>query len=474
MDQIFLNNKNHNIIKIFKIILLIIILILINFYFYSCQIEDTSMKRVKIVSIAGTNEDEYQLKIFEHYKFSYIFYRKNFIYFFDAYSKTMYKFTKTGDILLKINFKNLDSFKKNSYLFPLEKESIKTKIFREFPFPEILGIFVDYNDNIYFKVNLKDLSLLFKKYVNPEYQKIIYIENNNNLENSNNNQIKETNENNIENINENINNRGINNENSNNENAQKFNIVFFKFDKYGNLKSIICKSKNNISFNYFTIIHFFKDNSFIIAEKKFSGNEEGKNEISPEKHDLTYFYLLTSKSTLIKKISFSLIDIPKTKTEINELYDIFIINYFITEDKSVLFNVFYYKNNIPVYYKIIKLENLNLNKIYTIYQKQLLVNKIINGEKKKVLLFGEYMLDVTPNNYYFFVRYIDEKKANLIIKDKYFKIVISKIINVEDIFSESQFFVGEDGSLYAYSDVGDNFNILYWASDVMLRKLKEK
>lgn len=467
--------------KIIKYLVFTFLILSLITYFYSCQIEDTSMKRVKIVSIPNQVEEQ-QLKIFEHYKFSYIFYRKNFIYFFDTNSRTLYKFTKTGDTLLKITYKNINTYKDLAYLKPLNKENIKTKITRNFPFPEVFGIYIDYEDNIFLKVNFDDLTQLFEKYIGKN-QKINYvIINKNNMENSknslNNSTNSEQNNNNDNNLNNNTSKNNQNyrsnnlNENKETSNGKKeYNIVFLKFDKYGDLQNIICKSLSDPFFNYFTKIHFFKDDSFVISEEEFTGDEEGTNEIAPEKHDSINFYLVDKDFKLLNKTNFSIVDIPKTETEKKDLYNLFIINYLVTEDKSILFDVFYYKNNIPEYYKIIKLDKMNLNKIYTIYQKQLLVNKMINGEKKKVLLFGEYLLNVTPDNFYFFIKYIDENKANLIIKDKYFKTLVSKIIDVSDIYSENQFFVGEDGSLYAYSDISNNFNILYWASDVILRKI---
>lgn len=152
-----------NRLKIKKIICnnLIIFLISLILLFSSCQNSvGPEIKRINLFNIKySQNENINQNEVYPKDYFSYIFYRKYYIYFFDDSSKTLYKYSRNGDAVLTIQNSSLTSsgfgVDKEKIMASIDENQRSLKINRTFPLPEVTGISVDFNDNIYFKIVIK-------------------------------------------------------------------------------------------------------------------------------------------------------------------------------------------------------------------------------------------------------------------------------------------------------------------------------
>ncbi|HPC37970.1 MAG TPA: hypothetical protein PLF21_01530 [Exilispira sp.] len=155
--------RDINKIKLKKIFLLTFILILISLLL-SCQnIEGIEIKRINLFSTKYLpNESIGEKEVYPKDYTSFIFYRKYYIYFFDNSTKTLYKYSRNGSSVLIIQNSSMTysgfGVDKEKMMASLDESQRTVKINRSFPLPEVTGLSVDFNDNIYLKVVIKGTS----------------------------------------------------------------------------------------------------------------------------------------------------------------------------------------------------------------------------------------------------------------------------------------------------------------------------
>jgi len=470
--------------NLFKKIILFIFLLSFIFLF-SCSSESKTLYSVKLFTIDKKIIDKRDFDPYKLYNLSLIKYRQYFIYFYDKEGKTFYKFTKTGDQILKIDNINIDDVltkinnsqnnnqtneqnninssnnnnennKNNnesnynnskdlnrSYLLPLEKDFITTKIIRSFPFPEVYDFYIDFEGNIIFKVSISNPKLIDTLYYSSDIRKIYIFENESPLK-----EIYST-------VNE----------------QQSSYIFFLKFNKFGDLNSIIFNSKTEPFFPYLTNINILKNNSLVLSSLI---PNSPNYDLYLQSLSFYQFVLTDSNFKLLNTLSFSNINIPLSKIEKELSYQYFIINYFIDYLGNIYFYTSFYEKFLPVYSKIYLIENFNLENIKIFYVKNLVeIDK--NTNQKYVipedLPFGtdEY------SNIFFIVKLLNKPnymRLSIINKEK--KLIFKSNIKTDLIFSESQFSIGEDGCLIAYSQTKDKYEIFYWGTDIIVKRNSQK
>lgn len=475
-----------NIIK--KVFFIILLFNLI--FFTSCFSENRRLYSIKLFSIDKTESiTNFDFEPYKNYKFSIIKYRQYFVYFFDKYSNTFYKFSKTGDQLLKISNlkiddeiinsiiskkeespnenintkentnnkenKNIQEIKNleekltpktidKSYLNPIDKETISTKISREFPFPDILDFYVDFDGNIIFKVSIQDDKLIEALYKNENIKTTYLFKESETL-------LKE-------------------NYNSPLKN-EKIIIFFMKFNKFGDFEEIILNSESYPYFPYLTSISVLKNNNFI-----FSSLIPNNPNYDLFMQSLSiYQFVYTDKDfNIINNFTFSTINLPLTNIEKEKSYQYFIINYLIDYYGNIYFYTTFYDKVLPVYSKIYLIEDFSLNSIKIYLVKNLI--EVDKNTNQKYAVLEDLPIGIDEfSNIFFTVRLINKPqfmKISIIDKDR--KIFFKSNIKTENIYSENQFYIGEDGALITYSEKKNKFEIYYFGTDIIVKQHSQK
>lgn len=258
----------------------IILIFIVFFILFSCQNSSgVEIKRINLFSIGYNpseivNENEVYPKDFP----GYIFYRKYYIYFFDGSTKTLYKFSRNGNSVLTIQNSSMTAsgfgIDKEKLMSTLEESQRTIKINRSFPLPDVTGISVDFNDNIYFKVVIKGTSgdakndcSGFLSNFSDENHKIYYLlndESSQNIDNDLSNFEKIMSKSNL--------NEGIN---------TNFYTFFMVFNQYGDFIKVIALSKDHPSFPHNSSIYHTKENF-----------EEGSNKDGKKLDGTNYIYFI--------------------------------------------------------------------------------------------------------------------------------------------------------------------------------------
>ena len=159
-------NNKENIFKQFISKRIIIIFFLFSLIFLLLSCESTSTTELKRINLFSTNYQPNQVvqknEVYPKEPGSYIFYRKYYIYFYDGSSRTIYKYTRTGKPVLTIQNSSFTAsgfgIDKEKVMRVLLEDERTTKITRTIPLPEVIGLSVDFNDNIFLKVTIKGTS----------------------------------------------------------------------------------------------------------------------------------------------------------------------------------------------------------------------------------------------------------------------------------------------------------------------------
>lgn len=159
-------NNERNIFKRFIGKKIIIIFFLFSLIFLLLSCENTSTTELKRINLFSTNYQQNQVvqpdEVYPKEPGSYIFYRKYYIYFYDGSSRTIYKYTRTGKPVLTIQNSSFTAsgfgIDKEKVMRVLHEDERTTKITRMIPLPEVIGLSVDFNDNIFLKVTIKGTS----------------------------------------------------------------------------------------------------------------------------------------------------------------------------------------------------------------------------------------------------------------------------------------------------------------------------
>jgi len=442
-----------------------------------CQYETTSMKKVNFLTINKQVTDNFEIKdIYEPKKLSRIFYRKNFIYFFNTEEKILYKFSRAGDNLLTIKNKPLTSFPSMDFLYEHDDiTTISTKVDTSFPFPEIIDFYVDYDENIYLKAvpnldkNLpEDEKINYTTFINDEHPgKYLFGDK---TENDELGQNIITSQNSTRDINEfrdffNFED-GIDSNNAEiTESLQD--VYYIKLNKFGKFEAIILNSNEYPYFLNSWNINPIENGNFILSQKIYSDSDS----IIQNGYKL---YLFSKDFNLLNTMNFLPTNLEKYQKIKNEITQAVTLGYDITRDGTVYFQtIVYLTNKMPNYESLERTNNFNEEqkeiKYENVYVRELIIS--IDDGKKKGYSSAYYYLGSSLNEYHFCLKYRDEKTTYLALIDDYSKKWIGKIIETADIESEKQFFLGENGFLLSYSEDDKNFYLNYWSTDLLLRRL---
>ncbi|MFN3411523.1 MAG: hypothetical protein ACK4YF_05135 [Exilispira sp.] len=254
-------------IKILKAISIILFLIILSVIF-SCQNSiGVEIKRINLFNAKYIPQENIgNQEVYPKNPPSFIFYRKYYIYFFDNSSKTLYKYSRNGDKILIIqNISPTTSgfgVDKEKIMKSLDEDQRTVKINRTFPLPEVTGISVDFNDNIYLKVIIKgssgnsidDCAGFLSNYSDQDH-KIFYL-----LDSEKNKDFLEK----LSYF------ESINNFSKSNENYINFYTFYMVFNQYGDFLKIIGLSENHPSFPHNSSIFHTKED---LSE---GSNKDGK------------------------------------------------------------------------------------------------------------------------------------------------------------------------------------------------------
>ncbi len=525
--------------KIKKTLIIFFITILFVFSSISCQSSNgIEIKRINLFHIkydppTTTQNDE----VYPKDPPSYIFYRKYYIYFYDSSNGTLTKYSKNGNTVLTIQNSSITvsgyGIDKDKIMTKLEEDQKTLKIIRNFPLPEITGISVDFNDNIYLKVVIKgttenindDCSGFLANYSDKDHP-IFYLLNN---EESNNL---------VEKLNY--------FENLYSEKERKSNVryytFFMVFNQYGDFNRVIALSPNYPSFPHNSKIYHTKED-LVEGSNKDGKKIDGTNYIYfilPTMYEDTGMpTALANTTSLACFLRFSLktedkveeiiespqelnlytengktdnikIDInPKLDEQKLSLEQFYNHNYLFSQNsKFILFNltdlvipennnltlssefgdaiitpdgflgfqVYYFEKGHILYDAIYKMDILK-DKINPklFFYKKLFNEKVENGVQKITLSVSDSYIGSSEGNYLFYVRFLEKlptPSAKLIIKNDKGEALISRLLKVNNIISTENLVVGENGSIYGFLKLKDNIYFFYYASEVAINKLK--
>lgn len=252
-----------------KIYHLLFILVIIFVVFSSCQNTiGTEIKRINLFNTKYIPDEKVATnEVYPKELPSYIFYRKYYIYFYDNSSKTLYKYSRNGNSVLTIQNSSMTvsgfGIDKEKMMKSLEEDQRTVKINRAFPLPEVTGISVDFNDNIYLKVIIKGSTgnsyndcIGFLSNYSDQNHPIFYI-----LD-------KDKDKDLVDNLNYF---ESISNKNNSNDNEKiKYYTFYMVFNQYGDFIKVLALSENHPSFPHNSNIFHTKED---LSE---GSNKDGK------------------------------------------------------------------------------------------------------------------------------------------------------------------------------------------------------
>lgn len=470
---------------------------------------------------------------------SYIFYRKYYIYFFDNSTKTLYKYSRNGNSVLIIQNSSITSsgfgVDKEKIMSSLDESQRTLKISRSFPLPEVTGLSVDFNDNIYLKVFIKgttgnyndDLYGFLSNYSDKNHP-VFYV-----LDDKNSSNLVDK-INYIESLSQKSNALDLN--------QIKYYTFYMVFNQYGDFLKILALSESHPSFPHNSFIYHTKEDlsegsnkdgkkldgtSYIhfvlptlyensglpsalanttsiacfikfslksssydkpminfpqelnMSNEVHTENEEVENLLQKEQQMdsnisqiYNYCFNICTNSSYI---SFDLSELTIPEDNKGNLTSEF-GNAIVTPDGYIGIQVYYFERGYILYDSIYRLYFTDdKEKIKLISFKRLFNEKVENGVQKITLSSVDTYLGGSEGNFIFYIRYLEKlptPTAKLIIKNEKGDQIITRIMKVKNILTTDNMVVGENGSIYGFSKVKDNIYFFYYASEVAVNKAK--
>jgi hypothetical protein len=507
----------------------------------SCQSgSGIEIKRINLFNAKYTpNENVGEKEVYPKDYPSYIFYRKYYIYFFDNSTRTLYKYSRNGNAVLVIQNSSITSsgfgVDKEKIMSSLDESQRTIKINRSFPLPEVTGLSVDFNDNIYLKVVIKgttgissdDLSGFLSNYSDKNHP-VFYV-----LSDKNSASLVEKIDY-IENLSQKTNMSDID--------MIKYYTFYLVFNQYGDFLKVLALSESHPSFPHNSYIYHTKEDlsegsnkdgkkldgtsyihfvlptiyensglpsalanmtsiaCFIKFSLKSSSNDESiinfpqelnmsnETDIENEKDKslLQKEQLLDSNISQIYNFYYSIC--PNSLYMLFDLSELLIPegnkdtlssefgDAIVTPDGYIGIQVYYYERGYILYDAIYRLSFTDeKNKINLSSYKRLFNEKVENGVQKITLSSVDTYLGSSEGNFFFYIRYLEKlptPTAKLIIKNEKGEQIITRIMKVKNILTTDNMVVGENGSIYGFSKVKDKIYFFYYASEVAVSKAK--